>query len=486
MASFFLAPDPVQSTFFIPGGAVPGNGAQLFIYVAGSVSTPTTVYKDNAGNTAWSNPIVLDSGGNLPNGGVVWIPAGVSIKAVWAPANDTSPPASPYRTIDNIAGINDTTSSQTEWIVGPTPTFVNATQFTLVGDQTGNFQVGRRVKTTNTGGTVYGVISSSVFGVLTTVTVVNDSGAIDSGLSAVSYSVLSSTNPSVPIQIDTLSIISGSSDRTKKARFEVDNVSSGATRVFTLPDQSMTLGVIPFYLAGLTLSTIAAGSSGVMSTSPGVAADTSAAVQMSLSSAIWKTATSWAVGAGNGGLLDTGPVSTNAWYHHYLLMRPDTGVVDAGYSSSATNPPLPANYPFQRRIGSGKTDAATTWIAFVQDGDLFQLNAPVLEATATNPGTAASTQTLSGVPRGVNVNALVGIVGSGGFSAYLSDLATADLFPSVSSTPLGQIQTAASSGWQGYVRTNTSAAIRFRISVSGAGQTISIASYGWRDRRGAG
>lgn len=197
MASFFLAPDPIQSTFFIPGGAVPGNGAQLFVYVAGSVSTPTTVYKDNAGGTAWSNPIVLDSGGNLPNGGVVWIPAGVSIKAVWAPSNDTNPPASPYRTIDNISGINDTTASQTEWIAGPTPTFVSASQFTLVGDQTTNFTKGRRLKFTVTAGTVYGTITSSTFGALTTVNVAFASGALDSGLSAVSYSLIAPDNPSI-------------------------------------------------------------------------------------------------------------------------------------------------------------------------------------------------------------------------------------------------------------------------------------------------
>jgi hypothetical protein len=43
---------------------------------------------------------------------------------------------------------------------------------------------GRRLKTTNSGGTIYSTITNSVFGALTTVTVVNDSGTLDSGLSA--------------------------------------------------------------------------------------------------------------------------------------------------------------------------------------------------------------------------------------------------------------------------------------------------------------
>lgn len=197
MASFFLAPDPIQSTFFIPGGAVPGNGVQLFTYVAGSVSTKVTVYKDNLGNAAWTNPIVLDSGGNLPNGGSVWIPAGVTIKAVWAPSNDTDPPGSPYRTMDNLPGVNDTTSSPSEWQVGPAPTFVSGTQFTLVGDQTLIFTKARRLKFTVTAGTVYGAISSVTFGALTTVNVAFATGALDAGLSAVSYSLLAVDNPSI-------------------------------------------------------------------------------------------------------------------------------------------------------------------------------------------------------------------------------------------------------------------------------------------------
>lgn len=196
MASFFFAPDPLQSTFLIPGGNTPGNGAQVFIYSAGSTSK-VTVYKDNLGNSAWANPIVLDSGGNLPSGGAVWIPSGVTIKAVWAPSNDTDPPGSPYRTIDNIAGINDTTGSQTDWIPGPTPTFVSGTQFTLAGDQTTLFKKSRNLKFTVTAGTVYGEITKSAFGALTTIDVAFASGALDSGLSAVSYSLIAPDTPSI-------------------------------------------------------------------------------------------------------------------------------------------------------------------------------------------------------------------------------------------------------------------------------------------------
>jgi len=203
MSTTFLAPDPLQGTFLIPGSNTPGSGVQLFLYAAGS-STKQTAYKDSAGSSAWSNPIVLDSGGNLPSGGVIWLTSGTPYKAVYAPSNDTDPPASPYRTIDNLSGINDVTAAAagTEWTAGPAVTYIGSTQFSVLGDQTATLTVGRRVRTTNTGGAVYGYITTSSFGAtITTVTIATDSGSLDSGLSSMSYGLLSSVNVSYPTPI---------------------------------------------------------------------------------------------------------------------------------------------------------------------------------------------------------------------------------------------------------------------------------------------
>lgn len=169
----------------------------MFFYVDGSVSTPQAVYKDSAGNTAWTLPIVLDSGGNLPNGGEVWFQAGLVYKVVFAPSNDTSPPTSPYRTLPSLSGMNDITAAVSDFVVGPQPTFVSASQFTLVGDQTGTFTKSRRLKFTVTAGQVYGTISSVSFGALTTVNVAFTSGALDAGLSTVSYSLIDPSKPSI-------------------------------------------------------------------------------------------------------------------------------------------------------------------------------------------------------------------------------------------------------------------------------------------------
>lgn len=537
MASYFLAPDPLQSTQFIPGGNTPASGAQLFLYVAGSVSTKQTGYKDNLGSASWVNPIVLDSGGNLPNGGSLWFLSGQTYKAVLAPSNDLDPPNSPYWTRDNLAGINDTTGSQSEWISGPSPTFVSSTQFTLVGDQTPTFTIGRRARFTVTAGTVYGRITNSVFGVLTTVTMKMDgSTALDSGLSAVSYGLLSSKIKSEPERIsntnstDTYSATFGITAYVVgdefKANFTSTNtgtlptlnadglgamnikLQNGAapqigqlsgqqtlritnTSTFALLNPIPTgVSVINGYLFGLTLLPGAV-ASGTMSTAAGVAADSGNTTMMTLSSATWKTATTWAVGTGNGGLLDGGPVSTSRWYSFYEIARPDTGVVDLGFSTTTPNLTvvLPTNYTLKRYIGSAKTSATTTWTAFTQDGDYFRWTVSVGEFSHVNPGTAASTRTFAGIPPGVNVQALTGIqVGgqaAGQNYALLSDLASTDEAPTGQISDLGGNQAAGGAfAGNAITRSNTSSQIRTRIFASDGGTTLSIQTFAYMDRRG--
>lgn len=213
-------------------GALASN-YRLFFYAAGS-STKQNTYNSSAGSVANSNPIVLNALGEPAV--EIWGTVGLTYKIGLAIAGVDDPPASFIWTEDNVACINDTTLSIDEWLAGPTPTYVSATSFTLVGDQTSAFHVGRRLKTTNSGGTVYSIIKTSVFGAVTTVTVVNDSGTLDSGLSAVSYGLPAATNPSLPLLDDSQPIRSGSADKTKKLRIEIDGFTTDVTRVQTPPD----------------------------------------------------------------------------------------------------------------------------------------------------------------------------------------------------------------------------------------------------------
>lgn len=177
--------------FVIPTTGAPASGYRLYTYVAGS-STLVTTFTTSAGDVAQSNPIVLNSAG-FPTTGQIWITENTNIKIVFTDASDVI-----VKTEDNIPGINDLSLTVDQWTIGPTPTYINATKFTLVGDQTSAFHVGRRVKTTNSGGTVYSTITVSAYATLTTITVVNDASVLDAGLSAVSYAVLTAVNPSLP------------------------------------------------------------------------------------------------------------------------------------------------------------------------------------------------------------------------------------------------------------------------------------------------
>jgi hypothetical protein len=187
----FLAPIINGQQFDANGD--PLSSGEIFVYLAGT-STPATTYTTQAGGTPNTFPIDLNTLG-VNEDGEIWLVGGSSYKFVIKDAAGVT-----LRTLDNMSGINDNTVVTDQWLVyQAAPTYVSATSFTLAGDQTQTFQVGRRLKSANTGGTVYSTITGSVYSSPnTTVTVRNDSGTLDSGLSQVSYGVMSVLQTSLP------------------------------------------------------------------------------------------------------------------------------------------------------------------------------------------------------------------------------------------------------------------------------------------------
>lgn len=175
---------------FIDANGAPMSGATLLTFTAGS-STPQITYTDSTGGVANPTTITLNTRGETPN--EVWLTGSQVYKFVLKDSAGTT-----IWTVDNVSGVNDVTTVLDEWKAGPAPTFVSTTSFTLAGDQTTTFTVGRRIKTTNSGGTIYSTILTSAFVTVTTITVANDAGNLDSGLSAISYGILSAANSSIP------------------------------------------------------------------------------------------------------------------------------------------------------------------------------------------------------------------------------------------------------------------------------------------------
>jgi hypothetical protein len=170
------------------------SGGKIYWYFAGT-STPTPVYTDNAGVNQHTNPIILNSTGQTP--AAIWLADGISYKAILKTSNDVSIGL----TFDDITGVNTSQSgtSTAEWIpLNSTLTYISGTSFAASGDVTSTILPGRRLKFTVTVGTLYGTVISAVYGTSTTITVSMDSGALDTGLTAVSYGILAPTNSSIP------------------------------------------------------------------------------------------------------------------------------------------------------------------------------------------------------------------------------------------------------------------------------------------------
>lgn len=174
------------------GQGVVLSGGKIYVYVAGS-TTATDTWTTAAGTVKNSNPIVLDGAGRTTQ--EIWLLGGVLYKFVVTDSLGNTQ----GQTWDNIPGVNDTSLTMSQWqSSGAIPSYINATTFTVVGDQTGTFQVGRRTKSAVTAGTSYSTIKSAAYATgVTTVTLINDSLTLDNGLSAVSVALLTPRNSSL-------------------------------------------------------------------------------------------------------------------------------------------------------------------------------------------------------------------------------------------------------------------------------------------------
>jgi hypothetical protein len=111
------------------------TGGKIFTYSAGT-TTPLATYTTNAGTTAHTNPIILDSSGRVP-GGEIWLVAGNNYKFVLKTSTDTliatydniGSIATGSASIDNFVG----TGSQTAFTLASAPVNENATNIYING-----------------------------------------------------------------------------------------------------------------------------------------------------------------------------------------------------------------------------------------------------------------------------------------------------------------------------------------------------------------
>lgn len=198
MSNAYLSPILQQNQFDDNGNFLAGG--LIWSYAAGT-TTPQAVYTDSTAATAWPNPITLDARGET--GGEIWLTAGSSYKFILESAPEYGQThGAQVSLFDEVTGVNDTVTvpSTNNWIeYSGTPTYISGTSFSVAGDQRTTFQTYRRLKSINSGGTIYSsILSQSYGGGVTTVTVLNDTGSLDAGLSSIYYSFVETDPSSIP------------------------------------------------------------------------------------------------------------------------------------------------------------------------------------------------------------------------------------------------------------------------------------------------
>ena len=123
----------VGAQFFTDDG-VPLAGGLIYSYAAGT-TTPKTTYTNSTGNTAHTNPIILNSAGRVP-GGEIWLTLGgykftlaTSTNVTIATYDNVSSIGGDFNLIANFTG----NGTQTIFTLALSPVNENSTQIYING-----------------------------------------------------------------------------------------------------------------------------------------------------------------------------------------------------------------------------------------------------------------------------------------------------------------------------------------------------------------
>jgi len=244
-----------------------------------------------------------------------------------------------------------------------------------------------------------------------------------------------------------------------------------------IPAAQIPVAALRSYIAGFGMANNASAPATKIDVADGVAADSANAVLISGAAATINCATTGVNG------LDTGALSANSWYHAFAIAKPD-GTSAFLASLSVNAPALPSGYSTFRRIGSFRTDAAASILAFLQIEDTFHFAAAITDVATTNMGTSNALYTVT-VPTGVRVRPIFDIgTTSGALLIFHGDEAGyAPVNGTIATVPGWFVQGSTTQAQRGGdIYTNTSAQIRVRADT--AARQLYIYTRGWIDTRG--
>ena len=287
-------------------------------------------------------------------------------------------------------------------------------------------------------------------------------------------------------------------DDTTAAAARTTLGAASAADLSALDAEVSTLLLAPGIKQGLTLSNNATDATNDIDVAAGKAVDSSAAVVMSLASAMTKRLdANWAAGTGNGGRY-SGAAIANTTYHVWLVAKAAGADVDVyldpstdaatvlGHLQAETGG---ADYLYVWRIGSIMRESGVI-VPFVQNFSEFQRKTPLMDVAASSTGTSAVLRTFA-IPTGLKLIVkyyayMRNSTGSGGnYHCYFSDPDVVDLAPSITISPgvMGGDGPLLDSrqGMIFFTRTNTSAQIRSRAGDTSASATLYMSAHAWID-----
>lgn len=393
-------------------------------------------------------------------------------------------------TYDNITGINDfSVGSIDEWIALGTPTFLSSTTFSLAGNQTSLLTPGRRIKSTNSGGTIYSTITSAAFTTVTTVTVVNDSGVLDSGMSDVSYSLLGTADPAMPPFLDVQPFVMNIADTSKRAIFSVSSVSPNTTVSIGIPNKSGIMAMISDQTGVVAsvrncVAVLTAAGTSVTYTASQIVVATTVTGKQQLLTAFNKTLVSAGTGAGG---MDTGTLPASAFVSIYAIATENsvtTSIIGANAVSSSgpiySGASMPAGFIYSGLIGIWPTNSTPAFIIGCQmNKSLRYVEQNIF--TATTGVSPFTSQSISVAAPAAAKNATGNFGSTGGASLRQGAVASDSAGSGAQIGPLSGLASVAVDGYSMaypwsvklttpqtiFWRTSENTAIIFRLGVTG-------------------
>lgn len=243
--------------------------------------------------------------------------------------------------------------------------------------------------------------------------------------------------------------------------------------------------------------------------STGIQRDSANAYTIKANSSFTKRAdAAWASGTGSGGMA-TGSFSATTDYHLHLLGKStDPTAFEYIFDTSATcvnglanSAVMAAEFDIYKRIGSLRTGGSAAWPTFaareIGIGVVRYLIAPASEFGKTWSGAdnTAQTGTLTLVPGGIQVNAILDVVFQDSTAAansaiLVTSLDQTDTAPDATSTAsVATVSLVSNAGANARgsciapVRTSTSRTFRYRGAGTTSDHTASFSTHGWEDAR---